>query len=296
MSAESNPTVVLVRRFYPDDDELPRWDLLYSDDDGVTSFSPAEAEAAALAPPRDADLYAGDLIVTVPLEAAPFPEEYATGLYVVTPDGVMAQPEPHPMRTCQWFKFWGQGPYSMIEVCHPVERRRIVMAACDCAEMALNLVPSGEERPRIAIETARAWCLGRASTDDVLVAVDNAKIAADDALDALRVVEATDASAKTSARSALSAACAAYCAALAVIAETPGEAWSAANGVLQHVSRSTGGTRIDDVHRAMASLIERWIPLPVVLLSWLGYDMISSELEPDAANTANASNTPVSTP
>jgi len=40
-----------------------------------------------------------------------------------------------------------------------VDRKLTVMAACDCAELALRHVPDGEDRPQKAIEAARAWCL-----------------------------------------------------------------------------------------------------------------------------------------
>ena len=36
-------------------------------------------------------------------------------------------------------------------------RKQLVLAACACAETALRLVPTGEDRPRRAIETARRW-------------------------------------------------------------------------------------------------------------------------------------------
>ena len=36
-------------------------------------------------------------------------------------------------------------------------RRRLVLAACECARLALRYVPPGETRPRIAIETAEQW-------------------------------------------------------------------------------------------------------------------------------------------
>ena len=41
-----------------------------------------------------------------------------------------------------------------------VNQKLLVLAACDCAETALKYVPKGEDRPRKAIETARAWCRG----------------------------------------------------------------------------------------------------------------------------------------
>ncbi len=39
-------------------------------------------------------------------------------------------------------------------------RRPLVLAACDCARLVLHLVKEGEDRPRIAIETAEAWARG----------------------------------------------------------------------------------------------------------------------------------------
>jgi hypothetical protein len=43
------------------------------------------------------------------------------------------------------------------------ERKAIVLAACDCAELALRFIPKGEDRPRLAIEAARAWTRGEAT-------------------------------------------------------------------------------------------------------------------------------------
>ena len=49
-------------------------------------------------------------------------------------------------------------------------RREVVLAACACAETALKYVKAGEERPRIAIETARKWTRGEANLDEVRAA------------------------------------------------------------------------------------------------------------------------------
>jgi hypothetical protein len=46
-------------------------------------------------------------------------------------------------------------------------RKQIVLAACACAETALKFVKPGEDRPRLAIETARAWTRGEATIEDV---------------------------------------------------------------------------------------------------------------------------------
>ena len=59
-----------------------------------------------------------------------------------------------------------------------VSRHDLVLAACDCAELALRFAPEGEDRPRIAIETARRWARGEATLDEVRDAADAAADAA----------------------------------------------------------------------------------------------------------------------
>ena len=51
-----------------------------------------------------------------------------------------------------------------------VDRRLLVRAACACARTALPHVPPGEDRPRLAIELAEAWCNGRATIVEVRTA------------------------------------------------------------------------------------------------------------------------------
>ena len=43
-------------------------------------------------------------------------------------------------------------------------RRRLTLAACECARVRLPDVPDGEERPRVCIETAEAWARGEGPT------------------------------------------------------------------------------------------------------------------------------------
>jgi hypothetical protein len=50
--------------------------------------------------------------------------------------------------------------------------------------LALVHVPPGEERPRVAIETAEAWCRGEATIEEVRKASRNAADAAAAAADA----------------------------------------------------------------------------------------------------------------
>ena len=74
-------------------------------------------------------------------------------------------------------------------------RRQVVLAACACAERALIYVPLGEERPRLAIETARRWARG-----DVNVTL--ARVRAADAADAAYAYAAYAAYAAAAARKA----------------------------------------------------------------------------------------------
>jgi hypothetical protein len=48
-----------------------------------------------------------------------------------------------------------------------IDRKLLVEAACDCAHLALRFIKKGELRPRQAIATARAWCRGKATIEQV---------------------------------------------------------------------------------------------------------------------------------
>jgi len=60
-----------------------------------------------------------------------------------------------------------------------IDRKKLVLAACACARTALKYVPVGEDRPRIAIETAEAWTRGEATIEQVRTAAYAASAAAD---------------------------------------------------------------------------------------------------------------------
>ena len=93
-----------------------------------------------------------------------------------------------------------------------VARKRLVWVACQCARLSLKHVPDGENRPRIAIETAEAWTRG----DAILREVRAAAYAADDAAYAADAADAADAAyAAANAADAAYAAYAAYAAACA---------------------------------------------------------------------------------
>ena len=55
-----------------------------------------------------------------------------------------------------------------------IDRKLIVLAACDCAETALQYVPEGEDRPAKAIQTSRNWCEGTATIEEIRDAADAA--------------------------------------------------------------------------------------------------------------------------
>ena len=56
--------------------------------------------------------------------------------------------------------------------------QEFVLATCACVEPVLKYVPAGDDRPRNAIETARRWCRGEATLEEVRKAADAAYYAA----------------------------------------------------------------------------------------------------------------------
>ena len=98
-------------------------------------------------------------------------------------------------------------------------RMDVVLAACACAETALKYVKAGEDRPRIAIETARKWARGEATIQEVrtdayaaYAAAAAAYAAAAAAYAASDADAAADAAAAADAYAAYAAAAAAYAA------------------------------------------------------------------------------------
>ena len=59
-----------------------------------------------------------------------------------------------------------------------IPRERLVLAACDCAELSLKHVPANEDRPRVAIATARRWAMGQETIENAYAAADAAYAAA----------------------------------------------------------------------------------------------------------------------
>ena len=116
-----------------------------------------------------------------------------------------------------------------------IDRKKLVLAACACARTALKYVPVGEDRPRIAIETAEAWTRGEATIEQVRTAARAASAAADAAADAAASAAADAASA--AARAAYAAARAAYAASAAASAAAHAAAHAAARKDIADIVR-----------------------------------------------------------
>ena len=96
-------------------------------------------------------------------------------------------------------------------------QQQLTLAACACAETALRFVPPSENRPRLALETARRWARGDATV--TLADVRHAAYAAYAAADAAASdASASDADAAADAAASAAAYAAAYAAADAAAA------------------------------------------------------------------------------
>jgi len=91
-----------------------------------------------------------------------------------------------------------------------IDRKLLVMAACDCAETALQYVPDGEDRPAKCIQVTRNWCEGTATIEDVRAARGDADAAYAAAADAAAYAAAYAAAADAAAAAAYAAADADY--------------------------------------------------------------------------------------
>jgi len=116
-----------------------------------------------------------------------------------------------------------------------IDRKILVLAACDCAERSLKHVTKGDDRPKIAIETARKWAGG-----DESVTIEDVRHAADAAYAAAR---AAYAAARAAAYAAAHAA--AYAAARAA-------AYAAAHAAARAADAAHAADAADAAHAAYA--------------------------------------------
>ena len=101
-----------------------------------------------------------------------------------------------------------------------VSRQRLVACACECARLALRYAQAGDDRPRIAIETAEAWCRGGGTPKQLRAARSDAHAAAHDAADAaLAATYAARAAAAAADAATFAADAATFAAAAAAAAE-----------------------------------------------------------------------------
>lgn len=91
-----------------------------------------------------------------------------------------------------------------------VDRKTLVTIACRIARKVLHLVPTGEDRPRIAIETTERWVRGESTIEEVQAARRNADAYAVVAYAAVaKAAAAAACAAATAASRSAAAACAA---------------------------------------------------------------------------------------
>ena len=62
-----------------------------------------------------------------------------------------------------------------------VDQKLLVISACACARSVLHHAPTGDDRPRLAIETAETWANGAATVAQDRISADSAYYAADSA-------------------------------------------------------------------------------------------------------------------
>jgi hypothetical protein len=144
-----------------------------------------------------------------------------------------------------------------------VDRKLLVLAACGCARTVLKYVPVGEDRPRIAIETAEAWTRGEAMIDQVRSAAYAAAYAAYAAADA------------ASAAHALYAAEAAAYAADAVYAAYAVDAvYTAAHAAVYaaHAADDVYTAAHAAAHKNMAGVVRKIIPFSVIKKAIADYE------------------------
>jgi hypothetical protein len=132
-------------------------------------------------------------------------------------------------------------------------RGTLVLAACECARLALPHVPADEKRPLRAIETAERWARGKSdvTTTDVRAAACDAANAANVACDAAWAANAAAANVASDAAWAANAA-----AARAASAAASAAAWAAARG--ERAARAAS----EQILRQCAGIVRKHYPEP----------------------------------
>ena len=137
-----------------------------------------------------------------------------------------------------------------------VPRPLVVLAACGCARLALRYVPEGEDRLRVAIETAEAWARGGPDAPSLDAVRDTADAA--NAANAAAYYAAADAATYAANAAAYYAANAAAYAPADVVATAAADA--AANAVN---ARPRGAARRETL-KTCADIVRRNIPFAAI--------------------------------
>jgi len=132
-----------------------------------------------------------------------------------------------------------------------VDQKLLVLAACDCAETALQYVPDGELRPAQAIQAARNWCDGTGTAE----AAERAAAGAGAAAGAAAWAAATAERAAAWAAEEAAGAAAAWA---AEEAATAAAAWAAE--AAERAADAAGAT----AHKHCADLVRARIPYEVI--------------------------------
>jgi len=138
-----------------------------------------------------------------------------------------------------------------------IDRKLLVLAACACVRRALKYIPAGEDRPRIAIETAEAWTRGEATIEQVRTAADAAAHAAADAA----AYAATDAAAHAAADAA------AYAATDAAAHAAHVAAYASADAAAHAAYAAYAATR-----KNLAGIVREIIPFSVIRKAIADYE------------------------
>jgi len=136
-----------------------------------------------------------------------------------------------------------------------IDRKKVVLAACECARLSLKYVSEKETRPLKAIQIAEAWANGDASLEEVKRAAADAYTAADVAAVADASASFADA-ASAAAASAAAASAAAYAVTASAYAVT--DAASAASACAAtasaiHAANAATYTAYAVIHAAYAA-------------------------------------------
>ena len=131
-----------------------------------------------------------------------------------------------------------------------IDRKLLVLAACDCAETALKYVPEGEDRPAKAIQTSRNWCNGTATTQEC------------------RADAATSAATYAATSATLAATYATFAATYATLAATSAATYAAAYAATYATYATLAATSAADARQSArktcADLVRKRIPIDLI--------------------------------